>query len=372
MNQVRELHEKAMDLAEIASVAKLRGDLETAKQLFWQAYENEVQAARLVPDDPSYEPTRSILYRSAASLALDCSDFREAERLIAEGLAGHPPEEIAEELRYLYEKLNFHRHLALRGVSLGPDEVLMSLAGKAIGSGVAMVSEFTRRLDDIQRLLRRTVERVMGKAYSEGGVASGLARHFAFFVSGLQHGSFTVSLKVGTPERQLTLPLTELSSSYIIDEILTCLEFFNASKEAELREKIPDLPYYRHFIGMARRIAPDGDEVDLVGFATDRRRIELTKPGDEIGLSFDTQLDIDMNMETKVEITGRLRYADAIHSEKQTIKLIDEDHRTYYIIVPKGMMSDIVKPLWDETVIVTGFRCGKDIHLGNIKRANTA
>lgn len=115
MKSIRELHKEAMDLAEMALVAKLRGDLTQANQLFRQAFEKESQAARLVPDEPSAEPTRSVLYRSAATLALDCREWREAERLIAAGLAGDPPEEIAEELRELFTTVRVQRHLDLAG-----------------------------------------------------------------------------------------------------------------------------------------------------------------------------------------------------------------------------------------------------------------
>lgn len=118
MSQVRELHDKAMDLAEKASVAKLSGDLEQADALLRQAYENELEAARLLEDTSSPEPTRSILFRSAASLAIDCNALREAEKLIAIGLSGNPPSDIADELRDLFERVNFHRHLDLRGITL--------------------------------------------------------------------------------------------------------------------------------------------------------------------------------------------------------------------------------------------------------------
>jgi hypothetical protein len=37
-------------------------------------------------------------------LALQCQEYREAERLIATALSGNPPVEIAEELRELLEK----------------------------------------------------------------------------------------------------------------------------------------------------------------------------------------------------------------------------------------------------------------------------
>jgi hypothetical protein len=54
-----------------------------------------------VADQFNLEPTRSVLHRSAAALALECSELREAERLIGRALAGNPPEEIANELRDL-------------------------------------------------------------------------------------------------------------------------------------------------------------------------------------------------------------------------------------------------------------------------------
>jgi hypothetical protein len=58
------------------------------------------------------EPTRSVLYRSAASMAYVCKKYREAEKLIGIGLAGNPPHEIAEELRDLFNLVNANQHLA--------------------------------------------------------------------------------------------------------------------------------------------------------------------------------------------------------------------------------------------------------------------
>lgn len=47
----------------------------------------------------AYEPTRSVLYRSAATLARDCQDYGEAKRLIQKGLMGRPVDDVAEELK---------------------------------------------------------------------------------------------------------------------------------------------------------------------------------------------------------------------------------------------------------------------------------
>ncbi len=89
-----------MEIAERAYVARLKGDKEQAKNLSRQALDYESAAADLMAYT-SIEPTRSVLHRSAASLALNCDELRLAEKLIAIGLAGDPPEEIAHELREL-------------------------------------------------------------------------------------------------------------------------------------------------------------------------------------------------------------------------------------------------------------------------------
>jgi hypothetical protein len=105
MNSVRENHERAMALADDALAVRRQGDEEQATTLFREALDYERRAAERVAPDLTAEPTRSILYRSAASLALECGELREAERLIATALSGNPPEEIADELRDLLQQV---------------------------------------------------------------------------------------------------------------------------------------------------------------------------------------------------------------------------------------------------------------------------
>jgi len=83
--------------------ALLSQDPLRAGTLFRSAFEHERKAANLLEDDLDCEPTRSVLYRSAATLARDCHDYGEARRLIQKGLMGRPPDDIAEELRELLE-----------------------------------------------------------------------------------------------------------------------------------------------------------------------------------------------------------------------------------------------------------------------------
>src|SRR5207247_4125833 len=107
MKQVKTRQREAMRLVDEAESARRNGDAQMARQRLHQALDHERQAADLVAGDLSQEPTRSVLHRSAASLALECGALREAERLIAAALSGNPPDEIAEELRDLLEQVYF-------------------------------------------------------------------------------------------------------------------------------------------------------------------------------------------------------------------------------------------------------------------------
>ena len=92
---------EAMELVDRAVLARQRGDAEAVIKLSRVAFAKERAAADLVANELDLEPTRSILHRSAAVLALECAELRDAERLIGRALAGNPPNDIAEELRDL-------------------------------------------------------------------------------------------------------------------------------------------------------------------------------------------------------------------------------------------------------------------------------
>jgi hypothetical protein len=101
MQDVETLHREAMALVDQAVLARQRGDTAALQEFAKAAFMQERLAADLVADQWSLEPTRSVLHRSAAVLALECGELREAERLIGRALAGNPPIDIANELRDL-------------------------------------------------------------------------------------------------------------------------------------------------------------------------------------------------------------------------------------------------------------------------------
>jgi hypothetical protein len=375
MNEVKILHRDAMEQADIALAARLRGESDLSLRHFREAFGLESKAALLLVDNRDAEPNRSILLRSAAALALDCDYFTEAERLICSALAGNPPDEIAEELRDLLEQVYFRRHLELRGIILHSDELQMSIAGRGIGLGIAPADAFIDRVEKTEALLYRTAERAQKKPYRERGRRDReLQDNLELFMSIPRAASFAVTFKVGKTD-QLSFPGVSLGEQ-VIEEFFECLEIFTHGDERMLRERIAEEAYYRNFVGLARGIAPDGEDVNLVGFTTLRNgsvkkvALEAKQERSSTALLATAPARRKPISATEVQVSGTLKLADARKAGRDEIQIIDSGGFRHMIVVPPGMMSDIVKPLWDMQVVVSGVQRGKKIELDSIRPQN--
>ena len=370
MMEAVELHRQAMALAEEASLAEFKGEANRARKLILSAYEKEKQAAMQV--ETSMEPTRSVLYRSAASLAIECGELQEAERLIYLGLSGSPPSEIYDELKSLLENIDFHRHLSLHGLTLLHNEFQMSMWGDVVAHGMTRTNELIERVVSMKKLIRRTVERRSGEKFHEGGKPKkSISEAVELYISVPKAASFSVSFRLGTSD-QLSFPDLDVptAADAIIDDIFESFELFNEPDIHRLREKISDPAYYRSFIGLARNIAPDGEAIRQVGFTTlwkgKERHVRLTMPREET-----PSIDIDPSNQEKegyVSVEGKLLYADEMKEGAEKIKLKDDRGTIFKIRVQSGMMSDIVRPMWESAVIVSGNLAAGWITLEDIKR----
>jgi hypothetical protein len=347
----------------------------------------EKRAALLSSKYEDYEPTRSVLLRSAASLAIDCGEFREAERLIAAALSGSPPEEIADELRDLLEQVYFNRHLELRGVSLSPEELQLSIAGRGVGFGIAPSEEYVERVQAFEKLVYRTAERKMGIEYREGGSPiKDVKANFEVFMTVPRAASFAVTMKIGKAKEQMEMNFKQdINSSEVIDEIVYCLETLNSGHTEAVERHIASNAYYTNFVALSRKLAPDGEDVRLVGLTVYRggkkKEVALTKVGRNIGavprkstrkVTFSLPIFHEVAIqeeEQRVEVKGRLKFADSRSGDMGTIILVDIDDFEHTVIVPEGWLSDIVRPLWESEVIVRGTRTEAGILLEDIKRA---
>jgi hypothetical protein len=375
MKKVKELHHQAMELVDQAQIATVKGQKKRADQQLRKAFEAEKQAALLAAKPPAEEPTRSVLLRSAAALGLRCREFREAERLISIALAGDPPQDVADELRDILEQVHFERHLDLRGIALTHTEVQLSLSGSDVGFGMVESEECLSRIQALEKMVYRTAERRMGEPYRETGAPRNLIRQeLEIYLSAPRAASFAMTLRIGRSLRQQLLFSDEAADpSKIIDDIVSNLQQLSSGRKDEaetVRLKFKDEAYYRNFVGLARRIAPDRG-VRLVGFTVVRgsetKYFALTTPRGAIPYPKGPASD---DMRVRVKVSGTLLYADATKGQSGKIKLVDTaTKKEHIILVPEGMMTDIVRPLWDQVVTVEGFRAKDHIHLDDIRAA---
>ena len=354
MSAMNDFHEEAMDLAFFALRARRRGNEEEAVPMFKDALENELKALdELYKFGEVVEPTYSVLHRSAATLALDCEDWRLAEKLAAKALAEDPPEVIAEELRDVSEQATFQRHLRVNGVELAAGELQMSLSGREVAFGMVPYKESSVRVDSLTQSIYRTAERKNGLPFREGRgrPPKGIRDIFLPFISTPRAASYAVTIKFGqTRSSQLALPGL-MDAFAVVDEFVETMRILDEDGTSGVQNRIGDEKYSRNFISLAKKIAPDGDRILQVGFTIQspevQRSVAFRTPRNKISLPRETDVD-----EKIVVLHGELLYADALNANKNAIRIVDDAKKAHLIEVPEEMMDDIVPPMWRDEVSV--------------------
>jgi hypothetical protein len=345
-----------MILAEQAFLKRRVGVFADSIALFSEAYDLESQAARTLSTVEEPEPSRSVLFRSAASLALNAKRFREAEKMVSFGLSGNPPEEIANELRNISEQIGLERHLDLNGIVLSDDELQLTLAGPEIGFGMARSEELLKRIEVVEKLSYRIAERQSGLPFREKGkIPKSIRELYSPYFSIPRAASFAITIRFGEQSKNMLL-FEERPVQKMVDELVSNLELINNSEDEKLRTIINDEDYYNNFVALTKKLSPDLKNIELVGITISRkgseRRLPFTRLSREIRMPLAATPEQIRDAE-RIEVTGRLEWASKSKSE---VRLFGDEGITYRVIVPRGVMSDIVKPYWDENVRIIGHK----------------
>lgn len=363
MSTSRELHNKAMNLAQLALVAREKGEFDKAEALAIEAYEYETRAADIIPLKESSEPTRSILYSSAASLAYQGKKFDVALNLIAKGLSGYPPLQVKEELKTLWGQVNFEEHLREQGMILTPEDLQISLQGNVVGFGMVFYDEFLKRIQALYSILSRTVQRKLRREYQRSGRPAGMYKYFTPALSVPRTGSFAITLRLVLPREYQTMMF--LSASEIIDEVLNGVQYINRGDIEGLRQFIEGEAYYLNFVSQARKMAPDGENISLVGLSSTEKSVGLTRIHKDIPVVAKLGIPEEERFQT-IRLKGILDYAKS--RGKDIVGLTTDDGKTFSIHVRAGM-DDLVRSYFDERVSVTGSQdtIGRKIYLTDIE-----
>ena len=354
MSSVRELHNHAMGFVDQAIRERARGKREFSLVLFRQALESELAAISELPEQTGLG--WSILLRSAATMALDCEDFRMAEKLASKGLAGDPHPEVINELRDVWERANFNRHLELNGVGLSGLEVQLRLGGSDVVGSITSLPELVTRADSFQKLIYRIAQRKIDRVY-RSRIPQSIQRSYRAYATAPMGEGFAIAIKLAHPREQGSFT-DMLRTEEIIVEFMDLMETAEGAHVDELKARIPDPAYRRNFIGLGRKLAPDGDRIRRVGFTLVngrvKRSLSVTTPASQfLSLQADSP---SRSGEAPVEVSGTLKVADAsnLTSDSNRIRLVCDDESHYDVSVPAGLMDDIVRPMWNSHVTVRG------------------
>lgn len=352
-HSLKTLHRSAMEHVDLADAARRMGQIELELEQLKKALELEQAAAHMLFFLIEVEPTRSVLYRSAASLAMRIGETRLAEQLIARGLGGQPPMEIAEELRDLYEQVSFDRHLSLRGLTLQPGEFQLSLSGPSVGAGVAPSDAAYERVMTMQKMLYRTAERKSGRTFrATGRPSTEIKDLYETYISVPRVASFAVTVRLGTKKDLFS------TQEDVIQDVISNLSRVQKNDLDGLNEAIPDSPYFNNFIALAAELAPDGENISLVGLSTNTNKVALTQEKSHIVHEAAARIKRDQPQENHseaIEIFGTIEFVDG-RGQDDMVRLKTSEGSTWKVIVPQGLMDDVVAPNWRKRVRVSGHK----------------
>lgn len=353
MTTVRELHDKAMTIAQSAMVAYHMGDLGRFKALSHDAFRLEEEAAQKIAATIENEPTRSILYRSAANMAYNAQDYEAAEKLAIAGLAGYATGRVTEELRDVLKRIYFRPSVAegdsLLAVQRPSKELHLSFKGGAVAYGLAISDVIIGRIHAFQKLFYRTLERLSDLPYRTSGDVDKKLKGFSVTLSSQPPSSFAVSfsiVQIGEINERKDLPVK------VVDEIMNCLRLLNDGQENQLQDLFSNPYYFANFLELVYDIAPDGDEVSGITISN----LDNFNLGENFGFTRTrediagySQYWLARNRNQRVTISGLLKNIGKMDKKNGVINVITNDGSKHRVIVLPKDYSTIVSFVETET-----------------------
>jgi hypothetical protein len=320
--------------------ARMADNPNERRRLYREAYTNEREAAEALRDHLELEPTRSILFKGAGFLALECGEYLEAEKLLAAGLLGNPPAAIATEIRNLMDKARFDMHLNLQGLSLAEGDFRVAFTGAGISHGIASES-FLSRVKALQALLGRFLRHF------------GFKEQTVFYWEAIEPASLSVSIRVAQAQRTLAGFEASGPVSRAIEGVIEVVDNFERGDLDTDTSKKYGEAFMREARQLIDQVAPDGQEISAVMLGTihdgQELKAQLTRRA-----TLDEEPIVDYStlaeeIAGKRRIEGRLLYANQIQ-KRPKISLLADDGSKYEIYVGDVSLDDIVRPLWNRRV----------------------
>ncbi|MCC8469009.1 hypothetical protein [Xanthomonas phaseoli] len=363
-------HSEAMRLYEQALSLRAQGDFNSFQENAVLALEQEKRAAYEYEKLSGDEPTRSVLFRSAATIAIEAGKYEEALEIAGAGLARRGP--IVSELVSLVKDAEFRRNLRANNQRVSDETLRLSLDGCAVGFGFVPYQKFQHRIDALSKMIRRTFDRLDGVDFSDSVRSKETVK---VFLGAPMAGSFAVDVRVGELQ-QTNFPWAtgRVQAAEVLTEIVKGMRAFEDGNLLGLNNLIEDESYRRNFAELGRQIIPDGSDVTVVTLESGTRshkrdfvRLKVSRKA----MHAHTK-NYSRKLSKNADIVGVLRGARQPDDDSSFVEVLDEEGKFHKIRVAEELMADIVRPLWDKRVIASIFKKGSHWELEHMAPAESA
>jgi len=324
-----------------------------------EAYDIESRAAKMLYSETNMEPARSILFQSAANIAYEAEMHDEAHKMIYAALSGNPPQHIANNLNALQENIQFSKHLISENLEISKNTLNISIFGSTVGDGIVPYDAFKRKIDAVEKMLNRTIQRKKFPDTFVSDMMYKIRRQFPIFVQALEPGCLSVALKLGLDESNESNVVDRDMLESAIAEFATDIDLLNKDDFDALKTKINNDEYYKSITDIYKELLPDGTKIKGVNIVAnvDETAIEIhiTKTKQEM-ISLQTPLEdtdpiLNAEIGSELVLEGHLKMADSTKKEPY-VKLILSDDKEQKIFLDEATIDDVVSSYWDEYVAI--------------------
>jgi hypothetical protein len=255
-----DIHDRAMAMVDQAREAERAGNENRSIELLREASQLEQQAARSLDPGPESEPTRTVLFRSASSLAFQAGNYLEACNLAFDGLTRNSPEEYAAELLDIATDARVRLQLIGQNLQVSNAEVTLTLRGPRVSIELAPAKQTTLILRRVERLLRSRVEDFLKKKLQRGDEERPLGnpKLFDVFMRPVETDEFAVAFRF--VHEQLPLFSAISVGDQIIGDFMRDLQ--------AVFDKSPAKASRGTFAEAVLKLEPDGKDVTSIEIAS--------------------------------------------------------------------------------------------------------
>lgn len=214
MKDIRSIHGRAMDFMRVAKQDLENRDKDNYLKNTQAAFDLEQEAAYALLSNFESEPTRSVLFRSAANLAYNLGQYNKAEKLIYQALSGSPHAEIRAELLSLKESIECAYDLDLSTNDITEYSYINVIKENAVNlkvepktdkySKAIVLDSIVDFLKNVQTSYKNFAEVLFRKTFSENdykdfdGVITNFKKESNLLMVDLKFQSFGVALVADT------------------------------------------------------------------------------------------------------------------------------------------------------------------------------